>query len=44
MPAIHSAIDGLIGEGAVRLMGKGRILGERAGPYHIGLPSDVLAG
>jgi hypothetical protein len=35
MPVVHSAVDRLLEEGAVRLSWKGRPLAERAGPYRI---------
>lgn len=35
MPAVHSAVDGLLAEGAVRLSWKGQRLESRAGPYRI---------
>lgn len=36
MPAVHAAIDALIGEELVRLSWKGRSLATRSGPYRIG--------
>ncbi len=36
MPAVHAAIDALVGEGLVRLSWKGRSLATRSGPYRIG--------
>ncbi len=36
MPAVHAAIDALVGEGLVRLSWKGRSLVTRSGPYRIG--------
>ncbi|MEN2747152.1 DUF3253 domain-containing protein [Sphingomonas sp. T9W2] len=38
MPSVHSAIDGLVRDGAVRLSWKGERLTTRSGPYRIGLP------
>ncbi len=35
MPIVHSAVDGLVAEGLVRLSWKGEPLDERAGPYRI---------
>ena len=35
MPIVHSAVDRLAEEGAVRLSWKGRLLATRAGPYRI---------
>jgi hypothetical protein len=35
MPAVHAAIDELIGDGLVRLSWKGQQLGARSGPYRI---------
>lgn len=36
MPEVHSAVDRLLEEGAIRLSWKGRRLTSRAGPYRIG--------
>jgi len=36
MPAVHSAVDRLFDEGAVRISWKGQSLATRAGPYRIG--------
>ena len=36
MPAVHAAIDALVGEGLVRLSWKGRSLATRSVPYRIG--------
>ena len=36
MPTVHSAIDCLVDEGAVRLTWQGQPLALRAGPYRIG--------
>lgn len=38
MPAVHAAVDALVGEGAVALSWKGEPLPARAGPYRIGRP------
>ncbi len=40
MPKVHSAVDRLLEEGAIRLSWKGQQLTSRAGPYRIsiGLP------
>ena len=35
MPAVHSAVDRLVGEGAIRLSWKGREMPSREGPYRI---------
>jgi hypothetical protein len=35
MPAVHAAIDELVGDGLVRLSRKGQPLGARSGPYRI---------
>lgn len=35
MPAVHDAVDTLLGEGRVALSWKGRMLAARAGPYRI---------
>lgn len=40
MPAVHAAIDGLVGEGLVRLSWKGRALATRSGPYRISRRDD----
>jgi hypothetical protein len=36
MPAVHAAIDGLVGDGLVRLSWKGEAMPLRDGPYRIG--------
>ncbi|UUR07629.1 DUF3253 domain-containing protein [Sphingomonas glaciei] len=36
MPAVHSAVDRLLEEGAIRLSWKGQPLTSRTGPYRIG--------
>jgi hypothetical protein len=36
MPAVHTAIDGLVRDGLVRLSWKGQSLATRSGPYRIG--------
>lgn len=36
MPAVHTAVDGLVAEGKVQLSWKGKKLATRAGPYRIG--------
>ena len=41
MPAVHTAVDGLLGNGAVRLSWKGEPLTTRSGPYRIALGSEV---
>jgi len=40
MPAVHAAIDELVGDGLVRLSWKGRRLETRSGPYRIGRFED----
>ena len=40
MPAVHAAIDGLVGDGLVRLSWKRQPLTTRSGPYRIGRPGD----
>lgn len=35
MPAVHAAVDGMIGDGLVRLSWKGVDLPVRSGPYRI---------
>lgn len=35
MPAVHDAVDALLGEGRVALSWKGQMLAARAGPYRI---------
>ncbi|MEP9400835.1 DUF3253 domain-containing protein [Sphingomonas silueang] len=40
MPSVHTAIDGLVRDGAVRLSWKGERLAKRSGPYRISLPGD----
>ncbi|GAA4037335.1 hypothetical protein GCM10022281_17470 [Sphingomonas rosea] len=37
MPEVHSAVDCLLDEGAIRLSWKGQQLVSRAGPYRIGI-------
>ncbi len=37
MPAVHSAVDLLLAEGAIRLSWKGQRPSTRAGPYRIGI-------
>ena len=41
MPAVHAAVDALLGNGAVRLSWKGEPLTTRSGPYRIALGSEV---
>lgn len=36
MPAVHAAVDQLVGDGRIELSWKGRTLSTRAGPYRIG--------
>lgn len=40
MPAVHSAIDGLIADGRVYVSWKGKELATRAGPYRIAIRGD----
>lgn len=35
MPAVHAAVDQLLGEGRVRISWKGQMLAARSGPYRI---------
>ena len=37
MPAVHSTIDRLLGEGTIQLSWKGEQLTSRAGPYRIAM-------
>jgi hypothetical protein len=41
MAAVHRAVDGLVGEGAVQLSWKGTALPVRSGPYRIGSPAPA---
>lgn len=36
MPVVHAAVDGMVGDGLVRLSWKGVDLPVRSGPYRIG--------
>ena len=40
MPAVHSAIDGLIADGRIRISWRGKERATRAGPYRIGIRQD----
>lgn len=40
MPSVHTAVDGLVRDGSVRLSWKGKPLATRAGPYRIGRFDD----
>jgi hypothetical protein len=36
MPAVHAAVDLLLGQGIIRLSWRGKLLSKRGGPYRIG--------
>jgi Protein of unknown function (DUF3253) len=41
MPAVHAAVDALVGDGLVALRWKGRPLATRSGPYRIIRPDGT---
>jgi hypothetical protein len=41
MPLVHTAVDGLVSDGLVRLSWKGQALEARSGPYRISRPGDA---
>ncbi len=40
MPAVHAAVDELVGEGRIALSWKGKPMVRRSGPYRISVPQE----